>query len=124
MAHKNYTNYSKPESQATSESVIKSEVIVTSELATSESQSESEVIMTSEAIVEPVVTEEVTVGVVVDCEELRVRKSPSKLATILCKIPVASEVKIDLTKSTADFYKVYTSTGVEGYCMKQFVAVV
>lgn len=62
-------------------------------------------------------------GVVVNCQKLRVRKAASPDAGVLCEIAVDAEVVIDEKKSTNEFYKVCTEAGVEGYCMKQFIAV-
>lgn len=74
---------------------------------------------------EEVSVEEVTPikGVVVNCQKLRVRKAASPDAGVLCEIAVNAEVVIDEKKSTNEFYKVCTEAGVEGYCMKQFIAV-
>lgn len=74
---------------------------------------------------EEAVVEEVTPikGVVVNCQKLRVRKAASSEAGVLCEIAVDAEVVIDEKKSTNEFYKVCTEAGVEGYCMKQFIAV-
>lgn len=66
---------------------------------------------------------ETTIGVVTDCLKLRVRKQPNTTAGVICEIDALSEVQIDKTKSTEEFYKVCTETGVEGYCMKKYIAV-
>lgn len=64
-----------------------------------------------------------TVGIVIECETLRVRKEPSLDGEILTTIHKGSQVVIDLDKSTKDFYKINYVAGVEGYCMKKFIAV-
>lgn len=65
-----------------------------------------------------------TQGVVVDCTKLRVRKEASDTADVLSLLEVSTEVQVDLEASTADFFKVFTESGIEGYCMKKFIAVV
>lgn len=62
-----------------------------------------------------------TVGIVTNCPRLRVRAAASTNADVLCEIESGSEVTIDETKSTKDFYAVCTSAGVEGFCMKKFI---
>lgn len=71
-------------------------------------------------VVEEPVKKTVT-GKVVDCERLNVRKDPSTTAPVLCKLNESTEVIVDEDNSTEDFYKVCTATGVEGYCMKDFI---
>ena len=61
-------------------------------------------------------------GVVIGCGRLNIRKEPSTSATILCEVSLKSELIIDPNKSTDDWYSVCTPAGVEGFCMKQFVA--
>lgn len=68
-----------------------------------------------------IVTE--TKGVVEGCSKLNVREAANVDSNILCVIDKAAEVVIDLENSTEDFYKVCTSSGVEGYCMKKFIEV-
>lgn len=64
-----------------------------------------------------------TVGFVDNCECLRVRKESNIDSEELCIISKLSEVVIDLDNSTDYFYKVKTSEGVEGYCMKKFITI-
>lgn len=64
-----------------------------------------------------------TVGFVDGCECLRIRKESNVDSEELCIINKSSEVVIDLENSTEDFYKVKTSEGVEGYCMKKFITI-
>lgn len=61
------------------------------------------------------------IGVVTDCVKLNVREEADPTADILCEILLGSEVVIDETESTDDFYKVCTETGVEGFCMKRYI---
>lgn len=77
------------------------------------------------AEVADVVTEEKVpvIGVVVNCQKLRVRSEASANAdnTVII-LDALSEVTVDEDASTEDFYKVCTVAGVEGFCMKKFIA--
>lgn len=73
-------------------------------------------------VTEEIVTEpEKIMGVVTECVKLNVRAAADTNADILCEILLGSEVVIDETESTDDFYKVCTETGVEGFCMKRYI---
>ena len=64
------------------------------------------------------------IGYVTDCVKLNVREAASKDSSVLCEIILNSKVIVDEENSTDDFYKVTTETGVEGYCMKQYINVI
>lgn len=64
-----------------------------------------------------------TTGTVSNCQRLRVREAASVNSEVLCEILINSEVIIDNQNSTKDFYKVTTSAGIEGFCMKKFIEV-
>ena len=72
---------------------------------------------------EPVVQTVSVYGVVNGCNLLRVRKAPSTDAAVLCEIDVNSKVEVNEVESTADFYKVCTEAGIEGFCMKKFIKI-
>lgn len=74
----------------------------------------------NEINVEPV--NETKFGVVL-CGKLIVRNHPDPKADIVSIIDKDSEVMIDDNESNEEFYSVCTATGVEGFCMKQFIAV-
>lgn len=63
------------------------------------------------------------VGVVTNCVKLNVRNKPDDKAKVLVEVPVLSELEIDKEKSTDKWYKVTTASGINGFCMKQFVAI-
>jgi hypothetical protein len=67
--------------------------------------------------------EDVMIGFVEGCKRLNVRKEPRVDAHIVCEIDDQTEVMIDEAESTNDFYKVYTESGIEGFCIKKFIAV-
>lgn len=66
---------------------------------------------------------EPVLGLISDCANLRVRKEPDDKAEVLGTIPVDTEVMIDEDESTREFYKIYTDSGLEGFCMRRFVTV-
>ncbi|QJU22494.1 SH3 domain-containing protein [Enterocloster bolteae] len=66
---------------------------------------------------------EPVIGLVSNCANLRVRKEPDDKAEVLGTISVNTEVMIDEAESIGEFYKVYTDSGLEGFCMKQFIMV-
>lgn len=66
---------------------------------------------------------EPVIGNVVDCKNLNVRTQPDSDAEILGTIPADSEVLIDESESTSEFYKVCVVSGLEGFCMKKYIAV-
>lgn len=65
------------------------------------------------------------VGVVTGCEKLNVRKEPNKESDVLCVINKNEVVEFDTEEyqTYEDFYKIVTTTGVKGYCMKQFIKI-
>jgi hypothetical protein len=68
------------------------------------------------------VTKSFTTGVVTDCLKLNVRKKPSADAEVLVTIDALSKVMVDMAESTNDFFKVVTETGIEGFCMRKYIA--
>lgn len=63
------------------------------------------------------------IGVVVNCQKLRVRSEASAdTDNTITVLDALSEVTVDEDASTEDFYKVCTAAGVDGFCMKKFIA--
>lgn len=60
-------------------------------------------------------------GRVVNCDRLNVREEPDTDADVVCVIKALTEVEIDESESTDEFYKIYLSSGLEGYCMRKFI---
>lgn len=60
---------------------------------------------------------------IVTADKLNVRKVPSLNGEVAAAINKNTKVRINVEKSTLDWYKVSTSTGVSGYCMKKFIEV-
>lgn len=73
----------------------------------------------------PVLTQTDTVkaGIVTDCLKLNIRKDPNPSAEIMATVDALTELKVYDSFKHADFYKVCTASGIEGYCMKKYVAV-
>ena len=108
MAHQDYTKYSdKTEVEDKEETVTELEVVEPAEVV-------------EEAVEEPEVTPSKT-GRVFACSRLNVRANPSKGAAVVCEIPCDTEVEIDESCSTDDFYKICTASGIEGYCVKSYI---
>lgn len=61
-------------------------------------------------------------GTVTDCLWLNVREHPDKDSKVVAVISALTQVSVDETLSTEDFYKVTTSDGVVGFCMKKYIA--
>ena len=68
------------------------------------------------------IIEEVKIGVV-NCNKLNVREEPSLDSTIVCEVNSQTELMIDENESNDEFYKVFTASGIEGFCMKKFISI-
>lgn len=109
MSNRNYTNYSKPAKKAPQ-----------FEVSTKVAETVEEAKMTTPVAPEP---KKPITGVVANCFSLNVRTGPSKDSDVICEILSKSEVEIDESESSEDFYKICTASGVEGFCMKKFIEV-
>ena len=74
--------------------------------------------------VKGVVEDDIKDGVVIDCENLNIRKEGKADASILTVVPVGTEVAIDMKDNTADFYNVILKDGTEGFAMKKYIKLV
>lgn len=63
------------------------------------------------------------VGYVTGCAKLNIRKEPYIKSDVICVVSEKDVLLVDQNKSTHEWYKVYTETGFDGYCMKQYVNV-
>lgn len=61
-------------------------------------------------------------GIVVGCKRLNVREAPEPGSAILVVIPAQSEVMVEADASTDEFYKICTAAGIQGFCMKEYIA--
>lgn len=142
MSHHNhnYTNYSNKNivnnqeaADAVEEKVVNEEQAVEEKVANEEQAVEEKVanepqqnISDPESDIDVAANDETSelIGYVTDCVKLNVREAASKDSNVLCEIILNSKVIVDEENSTDDFYKVTTETGVEGYCMKQYINVI
>lgn len=72
---------------------------------------------------EPPKPAEPIIGIVTNCVRLNVRETPIITAKILSEVDVNSKLMIDETESTEEWFKAYTETGIEGFCMKKFITI-
>lgn len=63
------------------------------------------------------------IGVVSGCKKLNVRPDASTNNDPLCVIEEGTALVIDVRESVEGWYKVYTETGVEGFCMVQYITI-
>lgn len=67
-------------------------------------------------------TENIQTGVV-NCLRLHLYSEPDLNSEVVCKIRYLTEVEVDLSNSTTDFYKIYTAIGAEGFCEKYLITI-
>ena len=105
--HKNHTNYNKI---STTPAVVEQTKVDTTPAI-------DVIDNTPPAPIEPID------GIVSGCKRLNVRKEASLTGEIVCEVAVGTTLMIDQSESTDEWFKVYAETGVEGYCMKNFVTI-
>ena len=81
-----------------------------------------EVVEVAEIVEEPAETE-TAVGVVTGCAKLNVRRRPSLTADVVCVVDENSPLVIDVDDPSSEWYKIFTESGFNGYCMKKYVSV-
>ena len=109
---------------------------VTEETVNEVEESTNETEETTEEVTEEVTEPEVIVpsiennvenneviGKISGFEKLYVRKEASKDSEPVGIVTDKDDLSIDVVHSTDDFYKVITSNGLEGYCVKEFVKI-
>ena len=62
-------------------------------------------------------------GIVTNCSRLNIRKEPNVDSDIVCGVSNNTEVIIDEESSNDGFYKITTSAGIEGFCMKKYIEI-
>lgn len=68
-------------------------------------------------------SEEINIGIVTGCKKLNIRERPTVKAPVVCEAVCETELMVDENESTEEFYKVYTSAGIEGFCMRKFIEI-
>ena len=67
--------------------------------------------------------DKIFIGLVANCKRLNIRESPTVDAPVICEVVCQTELMIEEDDSTEDFYKVCTAAGIEGFCMRKFIAI-
>lgn len=85
--------------------------------------------VTTTATVEPEAPEvptepETKNGVVFNCAKLNVREKPVAGSRVVSIIDVDTKLTVTTDESFGNFYKICTASGVEGYCIKDYVRLV
>ena len=77
-------------------------------------------------VLEPEVTAEPETvnGVVYNCAKLNVREKPAAGSRVVSIIDAGSELSVTTDESFGNFYKICTASGIEGYCVKDYVRLV
>lgn len=65
----------------------------------------------------------VMLGVVTDCLRLNIRSAPAMDAPIITTVTCFTELLVSPEASSDEWYAVCTAAGVEGFCMKKYVAI-
>jgi hypothetical protein len=60
-------------------------------------------------------------GHVVNCAKLNVRENATVNSYVVCVLDARAEIEVDVNKSTDKWMYVYTATGAEGYCMREYI---
>ena len=114
MSKHNHSQYSKNTNPAEEVDVLIAPVVDT-EPQVEETPAVTDVVV--ETVPEPKDVE----GTVVGCTKLNVRAYPSTNSNVVCVINANDVVSIDPDKSNKDWFKVLTSNGSVGFCMRKFV---
>lgn len=113
MSFKNYSKYSGQSKKSKHEEMV--------------AKNEETVQAVADEIIEEIVNpkvEEIVDGFVSGCTKLNVRSEANKDSKILCVINEKAEVLVHVVENdSGDFYKVRTSSGIEGYCMKKYITI-
>lgn len=119
MSHKNYSKFSKhfdkdqeqnPVAINFNDNIIDGQIVI------------DEIVEETVSEVEEVKVETVK-GFVFGCEKLNMRKEANKESEVVTVLSKDTEIEVNLTDSTDDFYKIVTPMGFEGFYMKKFISV-
>ena len=122
MSRHDYTQHSKKDQNEVTEmnevnEELESEVVEPAEDPVAEVEMEED-----EGVEQPAKTETYDLGVVTGCNKLRVRSEPRFGTNVICEIDKGTRVMIDKSCSTVDYYKICTESGIEGFCLKTYIA--
>lgn len=79
--------------------------------------------VTEPEVIVPSIENNEVIGKISGFEKLYVRKEANKDSEPVGIVTDKDDLSIDVAHSTDDFYKVITSNGLEGYCVKEFVKI-
>ena len=65
--------------------------------------------------------EKIITGTVTNCKVLNVRKSPSIESEVIGVVYEGDKLKLDIVKSTNDFYRIISPNGNYGYSMRDYI---
>lgn len=124
---KNYNKYFNnkevvEETQATPEVEV-DETLIQEDIVETE---EPEAVQESEPTPEPVKEEPKKIQILYkinNCKKLNVRSKPNKDGDIVCVLNTSNVFEIEEVESKPEWVKVFTDTGLEGFCMKEYVVV-
>ena len=116
------TEVTEPVVEETTEEVEETveEVTETTKEVVEEHITEPEIIVPN---IEDGVENNEVIGKISGFEKLYVRKESNKDSEPVGIVTDKDDLSIDLSHSTDTFYKVITSNGLEGYCVKEFVKI-
>lgn len=63
-------------------------------------------------------------GKVIECTRLNVRELPDLKATVVTVLTKGAEVLVDVSDERDQWYRICTASGLEGYCMKEYISVI
>ena len=122
MSNQNYNKMYKshqPEAQKVTDQEVET---VVEAPAVESTEPVVEVQMAIEGVAEPEVIQPVIqYAIVVGCAKLNVREEPSPRAEVVGVIDASNEVVVYDSESFGNYYKVCTASGVEGYCVKDYL---
>jgi len=82
-----------------------------------------EEIIEPKIIIEDGIENNEIIGKIINFDKLYVRKEANKDSEPVGIVSKEDDLSIDKVHSTDEFYKVVTSNGLEGYCLKEFVKI-
>ena len=64
-----------------------------------------------------------SIGVVDYCTQLNIRKEGNVGAEILEIVNAGEHVSVNISESTNEWYRVKTKSGINGFCMKEYISI-
>lgn len=63
-------------------------------------------------------------GIVTNCTRLNVRKNPNSTAPVVAVIDASTDLVVYVDEAAGDFFKICTASGIEGFCMKDYISLI